>query len=212
MWRNLLVAAATLIALSAGGAKSVSAATITDTFDFTASGFAPAFDINGQLHQPPVDPVIGSFTIIFNPTVPVIIGTTITLNNINITPANLLLFQYQPGSVNFPQVALLNVCSPLCSLPDPTIQNPNSFFLGLAGTVFLSPLSPPSVTIDKFNVFAYAQSSAGGAVFVTSTGSISLVPLPGAFPSMVSVLMGGSLLAWWRKKASESRLKPRLVP
>jgi hypothetical protein len=182
------------VVLSAAGAKTVNAATITETFDFTASGFAPAFDINGQLHQPPVDPVIGSFTITYDPAVPVpLVGTTITLNSINIEPANLLIFQYSPGSVNFPRVALLNVCSPLCSLPDPAIQNPNSFFLGLGGT-------PPSTAIDRFISFAYAQSSAGGASFVTRTGSISLVPLPGAFLSMASVLMGGGLLAWRRKR------------
>ena len=64
------------------GAGPVSAATITETINFTASGFGAGA---------PVDPVMGSFTITLDPTVDTPfnvppVGTTITFNNINITP------------------------------------------------------------------------------------------------------------------------------
>ena len=64
------------------GAGPANAATITETINFTASGFGAGA---------PVDPVMGSFTITLDPTVDTPfsvppVGTTITLNNVNITP------------------------------------------------------------------------------------------------------------------------------
>jgi hypothetical protein len=65
------VAAACILALGTGPANAI---TITETINFTASDF---------LAGAPVDPVIGSFTITFDPTTSVNVGTTITLNNLN---------------------------------------------------------------------------------------------------------------------------------
>jgi hypothetical protein len=83
----LLYAAICAVALSAEATKAANAITITETINFTASGFSP-FAL--------VDPVIGSFTITLDPAVPVpppTMGTTITLNNVNIMPsANPLFF------------------------------------------------------------------------------------------------------------------------
>ena len=64
------------------GAGPVSAATITETINFTASSFSAGA---------PVDPVIGAFTITLDPTVDTPftvppVGTAITLDNVNITP------------------------------------------------------------------------------------------------------------------------------
>jgi hypothetical protein len=71
----VLAAAGCALALSVGGAKAV---TITKTINFTASGFQPA--------GAPVDPVMGSFIITLDPTVDTSFATTITFNNVNITP------------------------------------------------------------------------------------------------------------------------------
>ena len=56
-----LFAAICTVALSAGAMKTANAATITETDNFTASGFTPSGS--------PVDPWTGSFTRTFDPTV-----------------------------------------------------------------------------------------------------------------------------------------------
>jgi hypothetical protein len=73
------VTAACVFALGTGPANAVA---ITETINFTPGGFAGA----------PVDPVIGSFTITFDPTTSVNAGTTIALNELNITPSSNPLF------------------------------------------------------------------------------------------------------------------------
>jgi hypothetical protein len=83
-----LAAAGCALALGVGGAT---AATITETIKFTASGFQPA--------GAPVDPVMGSFTITLDPTVDTSFATTITFQNVDITPgANAPFFFYLANS------------------------------------------------------------------------------------------------------------------
>jgi hypothetical protein len=88
-------AATCMFALSAGASQTVNAATITETINFTATGFAitaPAV--------PPINPVTGSFTITFDPTVavPSFGGTSITLDSINISVVSPqpVVFDYDP--------------------------------------------------------------------------------------------------------------------
>src|SRR2546430_3039489 len=98
----VLAAAGCALILSVGGAK---AATITETINFTASGFQPA--------GAPVDPVMGSFTITLDPTVDTSFATTITFNNVSITPgANAPFFFYVANS------------SGGSLIPNPIDQNP----------------------------------------------------------------------------------------
>src|SRR5215510_9584182 len=79
-----LFAAICALALGAEATKVASAATITETIDFTASGFTPS--------GAPVDPVIGSFTITIDPTMSILEGTTVSLGNLNITPSTIAPF------------------------------------------------------------------------------------------------------------------------
>src|SRR3984893_9999857 len=87
------------------GAGPVSAATITETINFTASSFSAGA---------PVDPVIGAFTITLDPTVDTPftvppVGTAITLDNVNIPPgANAPSFFYSANLSG----GFLTVCSP----------------------------------------------------------------------------------------------------
>jgi hypothetical protein len=74
-----LFAALCAIALGAGATRTARGGTITETISFTASDFVTIVGSGSA----PVDPVIGSFTITFDPFVATT-GTTITLNNINI--------------------------------------------------------------------------------------------------------------------------------
>ena len=92
VWGMAAVAALSL------GACAASAATVTDSFSFSANGFSSAF---GQ--SVPVDPVIGSVTITFDPTQTYYNEATgITLNNLNITlDSTALVFNYSPTAQSF---------------------------------------------------------------------------------------------------------------
>src|SRR5215472_8743501 len=90
MTLGALAFAGALALASTGAAKPANATTITETISFTASVF---------LTSPlaPVDPVIGAFTITLDPTISITRGTTITLDNINITPSTMApFFDYSP--------------------------------------------------------------------------------------------------------------------
>src|SRR6516162_5595661 len=101
-----LVAFASALALAATGAdKPANATTITETISFTASGFSNSSGT--PFPAAPVDPVIGSFTITLDPTIDLQIGSTITLDNINITPStNAPFFEYRTVQGGF-----LTLCS-----------------------------------------------------------------------------------------------------
>src|SRR5262245_36223492 len=132
------IAAACILALGAGTANAI---TITETIDFTARGFTPA--------GAPVDPVIGSFTITLDPAVLVQRATTVTLNNVNITPsANALSFDYIP-SING---GLLTVCSSALLPPCSVAAGMNSFFITIRNFQ----------TTPTFSEFQYAQLSVPG--------------------------------------------------
>jgi hypothetical protein len=189
-----LFAAICAMALSAGGTKTANAATITETIDFTATGFLPAFDLNGVQHQPPVDPVIGSLTITFDNSTPTGCNAldcfTITLGSVNIPP-NAAAGPFGPPEFQFSGTTL-EVCgtSP-CGLGKPWILTIHNF-----------PVAP------TFGEFDYAQLFTGlpgpfpnqFVEFVSFDGSVSIIPLPAALPLFASGLGALGLLGWRRKK------------
>src|SRR5262245_12545338 len=137
------IAAAYILALGAGQANAI---TITETISFTATGFT-GFPAGSSA---PVNPVTGSFTITLDPVAPIFDnGTTVTLNNVNITPsANALSFDYIP-SING---GLLTVCSSALLPPCSVAAGMNSFFITIRNLQ----------TTPAFSEFQYAQSSVPG--------------------------------------------------
>jgi hypothetical protein len=164
-----LFAATCALALGAEATKAASAATITETINFNASGFPPGA---------PVDPVTGSFTITLDPTTSISHGTTITLDHINITPsANALFFTFNTvsGGVLVCSSSLTTICG---------VQGGHDSF-ALSISNFLS--TPTFVRL------AYAQSSTP-LPFQTLTGSVSVIPSPVAGAGLPGLILACGVL------------------
>ncbi len=172
-------AALALLALLGTG-SSVKANSITETVNFTASDFSTFVGTVAA----PEDPVTGSFTITFDPTVSQMGGTTISLNSINIA------LSAQPVFFNYAAGGELAVCSspfpsPVCGIT----EGENSFLLQI----------PDFATSPTFSDLEYGQSNVM-ALWDTNTGSVTLTPLPAAFPLFATGLSVMGLLGWRRKR------------
>ena len=165
--------------------KPANAAMITETFNFTASGFP---------FGPPVDPVNGSFTITFDPTVSTPNGTTVSINSVNVPQGTSNFFTYDAGF----EGGFLTVCSvsvaPSCSV-------------GVGETGFFIEINDVQ-TNPTFVDFAYGSTGAGGS-FLTSTGSVSLAAVPGP---VVGAGLPGLILAGGRWPARLVATEAKGVP
>src|SRR3954464_9600215 len=108
-----LLTAVCAVALGAGAPKTADAVTITETINFTATGFGTGA---------PVANVSGSFRITFDPLVTVVgEATTITFNNVNLPQGSLAPYFFYNANLSG---GLLTVCSPSEASPNSCITSP----------------------------------------------------------------------------------------
>jgi hypothetical protein len=168
------------------------AGTVSDLVTFSANTFSAGA---------PTDPVTGSFTITFDPTMTYADSTSgITLNSLNITLDSALSFDYSPS----PQTV------------DGTTYAAGELVVGGsfdgAGHVQFSPATNDFwlfintfTTTPAFDQVGYAQTAAGNNQFFTTnqTGSVSVEPAPVPIPAAGWLLLsalGGLGLAGMRKR------------
>jgi hypothetical protein len=89
---SILLLGALVMGGAAVGSQAANAAIVSDLVTFSASGFTSAFG-----EPVPTDPVTGSFTITFDPTLTYVDQTAgITLKTLNISLGSALAFDYSP--------------------------------------------------------------------------------------------------------------------
>lgn len=178
--RGLVLAVALLMPVGTAGA-----ATITNLVTFTANSFV---DQNLTPGIAPVDPVTGSFTITFDPTVDATNQTAgITLGSLNLSLGSALSYNYDSATDRLEVGGLSNGANALFFNPPQ-----NDFWLFIDNFLSGTPL---------FDQVGYAQVSAGSNVYFTlnQTGSVTVTPVP--LPATLPLLAGGlGLIAFLRRR------------
>jgi hypothetical protein len=173
--RSAALAAGALLCVSA----TAHAALITKTFDFTASDFFNETLFSTFHGSPPVDPVMGSVTITYDPSVALgsLATTGITINSLNIKFGGApIAFDYSPAAFGG-------------SLVFGTEVVPGTIGIGNASDDFFMSISGAAGDTPTFGSFHYGQATISDAVFGTLTGSlttessapVSSVPEPSSF-------------------------------
>ena len=181
--RSSCVAAVTLMAvLGSNGARTATAATITETFAFTASGFTPT---GGS-----TDPWSGSFTLTFDPT----LASDGVLSKFSSNlPGAYGSFDYiyvPPSGPNVAQLTVGDDCDLAIGNPYCTVTNnaaPPTFF---SDTALLNVPLLAANTPDAGYLFAQYTNNAGTIDFATGAVSATVVPEPSSLLLVGAALLG----------------------
>ena len=169
------------------------AATITDTVDFSATGFTTGVGTGSA----PTDPVTGSFTITFNPALTYTDPTTagITLNSLNIALDSPIGFFYSPTGPNAGELFVGGIENGVCCVQiSPTLYN--DFYLHITNFS----------TDPAFQQLGYTTPSGYWYTTGTDGSSISVSPVstapeidPGSAASGLTLLLGALMVLRGRR-------------
>ena len=184
MKRSAILLSALVVGGAVMGAGAANAALVHDLVTFSASGF----ERDAGPDPAPVDPVTGSFTISFDPTLiytDETAGITITPGSLNIVLDSALSFSYNASGSGLPSGTLV-----VGGLSDGAQQvqfspSTNDFWL------FINNFA----TSPSFDQVGYSQTSLSIAnLFDTHSGTVTVTPItPGGVPepSTWAMLLGG---------------------
>jgi hypothetical protein len=191
------------------GTLPATAATVTDVVTFSATSFTggpPPLYTGGTA---PTDPVTGSFTITFDPTLTYTDSTTgITLNSLNISLVSALSFDYSPNSYTIGattfgagELVVGGVESGACCITLPSTDP--DFYLQILTVTTTPAFNQLGYLTADGSYFYSAIGTSGGSVTVTP---VSTTPLPAALPLFATGLGAMGLFGWRRKRKNAAAL------
>jgi hypothetical protein len=193
--RSLLLISTLAISAICGGLPA-SAAVQTDLITFSAGGFISVF---GQ--PTPTDPVTGSFTITFDPTLTYTDTTAgITLDSLNITLGSALSFNYDP-TLNGGQLVVGGIANGtgVVQTGPPT----NDFYLHIFTFETTPSFQQFGYTVAALtpSSYFYNDLTNGGFGSVTVTPVVAGVPEPSTWAMMVFGFAGLGIAGYRKAKS-----------
>jgi hypothetical protein len=170
--RSIILLSALVGAVAIVGTGAANAALVHDVVTFTASDF----NIDVGPDSAPVDPVSGSFTISFDPTLSYTdetAGITLTSGSLNIALGSTLSFSYNAPTSMLPATTL--VVGGISDGAQQVFYSPSSDDFWL----FINDFT----TAPSFDQVGYSQTSVSAAnLFDTHSGSVTVTPVTGGAP------------------------------
>jgi len=179
-------------------ASQALAATITDTVDFSATGFTTGVGTGSA----PTDPVTGSFTITFNPALTYSDPTTagITLNSINIALDSPIGFFYSPTGPNAGELFVGGIEDGVCCVQiSPTLYN--DFYLHI--TNFSTNPAFEQLGYTTPSGYWYTTGTAGSSITVSPVTSAPEID-PASAASGLTLLLGALMVFRGRRGAKST--------
>jgi hypothetical protein len=199
MKRSILLFSAFVAGSVAVGSQAANAALVYDLVTFTASGFLSAY---GQ--AVPTDPVTGSFTIAFDPTMTYVDQTAgITLKTLNISLGSALAFDYSPTG-NTHGAADELVVGGLQAGADSVFTSPtvyDDFYLHILTYSSMPTFQQVGYTTSSSTAYTnyfYNDLANGGAGSVTVTPITGSTPEPATWAMMLAGFAGLGFLGYRR--------------
>ena len=176
---SLLLAATALLGAVCLPMSAAKAATVTELYNFTASGFTASGS--------PVDPWTGSFTITFDPTGGTQAGALGAFSSNLPAGYGTFTFLAFPGELVVGDDCNIGGCSATAGADNAFVD----FHVTASGGL-------------TFNLAAISSTSSTSSLFETSTGTVSQTPLPAALPLFASGLGAMGLFGWRRKRKTQA--------